>query len=249
MSCPLPPKSGRASFSSATLFLEIPSNATSKTWAGIRKWCARFSPQRPLEEPSPTRRWRGPVDLIGLLRFNFRPAFPSLTTTSRPPRHAAMKLCAVERVMSVRAIGPSNLPYFGIRRINFNDRWNGATRMKTHGENAFRLDRLGAQLRANRFCNRLPSRCYGWLRSSTLSVVCNAAQQWNEIASNLWSAPCNRRFYVCYKIRSIYVRTSPEFLQVWLYLFFFFPLRLHERQKRRTLYPSYMYRNIKMWLV
>lgn len=68
---------------------------------------------------------RGPVDLIGLLRFNFRLAFSSLTTTttSEPSRlrHAAIKLCDVERVMNVRAIGPSNLPYFGIRGINFND--------------------------------------------------------------------------------------------------------------------------------
>lgn len=67
---------------------------------------------------------RGPVDLIGLLRFNFRLAFSSLTMTASEPsrlRHAAIKLCDVERVMNVRAIGPSNLPYFGIRRINFND--------------------------------------------------------------------------------------------------------------------------------
>lgn len=44
-------------------------------------------------------------------------------TTSEPSRlrHAAIKLCDVERVMNVRAIGPSNLPYFGIRGINFND--------------------------------------------------------------------------------------------------------------------------------
>lgn len=92
-----------------TLFLEIiPRNA-----ANGERGLARLGGEG---------REGGPVDLIGLLRFNFRPAFPSLTTTSRPPRHAAMKLCAVERVMSVRAIGPSNLPYFGIRRINFNDR-------------------------------------------------------------------------------------------------------------------------------
>lgn len=83
--------------------------------------------RKPLSVASARRRGkqlRGPVDLIGLLRFNFRLAFSSLTTTTSEPsrlRHAAIKLCDVERVMNVRAIGPSNLPYFGIRGINFND--------------------------------------------------------------------------------------------------------------------------------
>lgn len=86
--------------------------------AACRKWLENRSAR------GRGKQLRGPVDLIGSLRFDFRLAFSSLTTTTSEPsrlRHAAIKLCDVERVMNVRAIGPSNLPYFGIRGINFND--------------------------------------------------------------------------------------------------------------------------------
>lgn len=105
-----------------TPFLEISSNAKGKTCGdsgapqmvlGLR---SRPVPIVDCSSAAPRR----PVDLIGLPRINFRPAFSSLTTASS--RLATMKLCAAERVMSVRAIVRGNLPYFGIRRINFNDR-------------------------------------------------------------------------------------------------------------------------------
>lgn len=92
--------------------------------AACRKWLENRSSLRVAAARGRGNQLRGPVDLIGLLRFDFRLAFSSLTTTTSEPsrlRHAAIKLCDVERVMSVRAIGPSNLPYFGIRGINFND--------------------------------------------------------------------------------------------------------------------------------
>lgn len=89
--------------------------------AACRKWLENRSSLSVAAARGRGNQLRGPVDLIGLLRFDFRLAFSSLTTTTSEPRHAAIKLCAVERVMNVRAIGPSNLPYFGIRGINFND--------------------------------------------------------------------------------------------------------------------------------